>query len=66
MLGLGETLARRRGLLRAMNKSLRGLDRDNRVDVLTKQQPGKEGTQGPDACPHGSRGEDRQSQEACA
>ena len=52
MLGLGETLARRRGLLRAMNKSLRGLEdyyrrivfsvadqttpRDNRVDVLTK------------------------------
>ena len=51
MLGLGETLARRRGLLRAM-KSLRGLEdyyrrivfsvadqttpRDNRVDVLTK------------------------------
>ena len=26
MLGLGETLARRRGLLRAMNKSLRGLE----------------------------------------
>ena len=52
MLGLGETLARRRGLLRAMNKSLRGLEdyyrrivfsvadqttpRDNRVDVLRK------------------------------
>ena len=51
MLGLGETLARRRGLLRAM-KSLRGLEdyyrrivfsvadqttpRDNRVDVLAK------------------------------
>ena len=51
MLGLGETLARRRGLLRAM-KSLRGLEdyyrridfsvadqttpRDNRVDVLTE------------------------------
>ena len=51
MLGLGETLARRRGLLRAM-KSLRGLEdyyrrivfsvadqttpRDNRVDALTK------------------------------
>ena len=51
MLGLGETLARRTGLLRAM-KSLRGLEdyyrrivfsvadqttpRDNRVDVLTK------------------------------
>ena len=33
MLGLGETLARRRGLLRAM-KSLRGLERDQRGYVV--------------------------------